>query len=141
MIPGMLSVRAANEYRRRDLPGYLALRHLLLTSSGRLDRWAADVAVDITLRRNVVPYRHCRVYKGVSERRLIEYRDLHFPAPTEMLAEAVLFQACQAAEGAFVRRDSVFSYVLAEGDSRIGMVAPYFEWWRRRQQAIRAAAL
>jgi len=143
MRPGPLSVRAANEYRGRDLMGYLSLRHLFRASSARTDRWATEVAVDLTTTRTSLPYRTNLVYRGVrsqGEERTLEYRELHFPGPTEMLAEAALLAACNQAGGSFDRHPSVYSNVLSQSGARHGMVDPYFIWWKRRQDAIAEAA-
>ena len=139
----MLSVRAANEYRGRDLIGYLSLRHLFRASSARLDRWATEIASNLTVTRTKLPYRHNRVYKGVKpvgDDKAIEYRDLHIPGPTEMLAEAALLDACSRAGGAFSRHPSAYSNVLSKAGERHGMVDPYFVWWKQRQTAIANAA-
>lgn len=139
--PGALCVRALNEYRPRDLVSYLVLRQYLLSTCARSDRWSQEVATDLTLTRTTVPYRHCRTYKGISEReQLIEFRDLHFPAPAEMLAEAALLNECASAGHHFSPNPCVFSNVLATGETRSGMVEPYFQVWSKRQAAILSAA-
>ncbi len=143
MRPGVLAVRTANEYRARDLIGYLTLRHLFRASSARSDRWAREVAVDLTASRTTLPYRSNRVYKGVrpqSGQKTIEYRQLHLPGPTEMLAEAALLDACGRAGGDFARHPSVFSNVLSEDGSRHGMVDQYFVWWKQRQLEMASVA-
>lgn len=139
--PGTLCIRALNEYRPRDLISYLVLRQYLLSTCARSDRWSKEVASDLTLKRTNLPYRHCKTYKGISEpNQLIEFRDLHFPAPAEMLAEAALLEECANAGHHFMPIPTVFSNVLASGSTKSGMVAPYFEGWSRRQAAILEAA-
>lgn len=141
MRPGVLAVRAANEYRSRDLFSYLGIRYYLEASSAKLDKWTNDIASELTYSRTTQPYRYCQVYKGIDDRnKTIEYRALHFPAPNEMLAEASLLNQCSLAGNSFSRRDCVFSNVLANGDSRSGMVDPYFKWWKARQIEIAKAA-
>jgi hypothetical protein len=142
MRPGRLAVRAANEYRNRDIISYLGLRYYLLATSSRSDRWSREIASELVRRREALPYRKSKVYKGVSERKtgdeswLIEYRPLHLPGPTEMLCESALLDACSVKGGPFSRKKSVFSNVLCEGNSREGMVEPYFKLWRERQNQI-----
>lgn len=140
MRPGVLAVRTANEYRRRDVVSYLALRFMFHAESAKRDRWATEIASDLTLTRTNLPYRHSRVYRGVTERGLIDYRDLYFPGPAEMLAEASLLQECMRAGGAFERGACVYSNVLADFDSRHGMIDPYFRWWKTRQSDIARTA-
>lgn len=145
MRPGILAVRASNEYQRRDIIGYLGLRYYLLASCARTDRWSWDVASDLVRFRKGQPYRSCKVYKGVSERRgadepgVIESRELRLPAPNEMLCEAALLSACAEKAGPFGRHPAAFSNILCRGESREGMVEPYFKWWKERQRAIGTA--
>lgn len=142
MRPGILAVRAANEYRGRDVISYLGLRYYLRATSARTDRWAKEISTDLVMTRKTLPYRKSNVYKGVSDRTteggagIIEQRPLHIPAPNEMLCEAALLEACSNSGGMFARQESVFSNILCTGDSRAGMVDPYFKWWKQRQLAI-----
>jgi hypothetical protein len=54
-----------------------------------------------------------------------------------MLVEAALLDQCALAGGPFGRNPSVFSQVLVSGESKKGIVQPYFRWWKRRQHKIR----
>ena len=54
--PGILSVRALNDFRRRDTLGYLGLRYYLANSAARTDEWARRVAVDLVMTRSSAGY-------------------------------------------------------------------------------------
>lgn len=138
-----LAARAANDYRGRDIVTYLALRYYLLAHSARNDRWAREIATSITFHRSSVPYREFEVYKGLQERSsghepVIDYRKVHYPAPTEALAEAALLSELARVGGPFSRHECVFSNVLSAYGTA-GSVEPYFSWWAKRQKAIEAS--
>jgi len=64
--PGILAVRAVNQYRRRDVLTYLGLRYYLHNSAARTDQWARQVATDLVLTRTDSPYFQALHYKDVS---------------------------------------------------------------------------
>jgi len=66
--PGVLAVRAVNEYRHRDVFAYLALRYYLANSASRSDEWARRVATQLVLTRTQQPYFPARHYKVLDYR-------------------------------------------------------------------------
>ena len=54
--PGILAVRAVNQYRRRDVLSYLSLRYYLDNAAARADLWAQEVAMDLVQGRTDLPY-------------------------------------------------------------------------------------
>lgn len=137
--PGILALRAVNQYRRRDVIPYLALRYYLESSAARTDRWARDVAVDLLLRRPSPSYLRVQHFKNVDEHGNVGHRDMFLPGPNEALAEAALIDACAAAGGAFALPNCVFSYAPATGAEASGIFVPYMRGLRARHEAISLA--
>lgn len=136
--PGLLSVRAVNQYRRRDVLPYLSLRYYLGASASRTDSWAANVATDLTRRRTELPYVRVNHFKEITDSGQIRQRQLYLPGANESLAEAALLAACSE-HTAFRNPSCVYSYELNSGTDRSGVYVPYIFGLRKRHDAIAGA--
>lgn len=135
--PSILSVRAVNQYRRRDILTYLSLRYYLDNVAARTDQWAKEVAPHLVLTRHEQPYFHALHFKGALEGR-VEHRPIFLPGANEALAEAALLEECSK-HPTFLNPTSVFSYQLSIADDRSGIFQPYFGGLQRRHKAIAKA--
>ena len=136
---GTLSVRAINQYRRRDVLAYLGLRYYLANSAARSDRWATEIAPSLVLRRTKPAYLTVQHFKDVDALGAVVHRELFLPGPNEALAEAALLGVCSAAGKKFVPADSVYSYRLANGRDVSGIYQHYMYGLRERHAAIAQA--
>lgn len=132
-------MRAVNQYRRRDVLTYLALRYYLANTASCTDHWARSTSVDLVLRRSRPVYFPSIHFKDVGARGAVEHRTVFLPGANEALAEAALLDACSARRDAFANPPCVFSYELSQGSDRRGMFDPYFLGLQRRHEAIAAA--
>lgn len=139
MKPDILATRAVHQYRRRDLVTYVGLRQHLVARSARRDRWAQQVALDLTATSTALAYHRVHFFKEAKLDGTVEFRDLYLPAPTEALAEGTLLAACAEAGGVFESRPSVYSYRLCRGQDREGFFRAYFRGFSERHQAIAEA--
>ena len=139
--PETLAIRAVNQYRRRDLIGYLGLRLYLDSTCSRRDRWSQEIAVHLAL-HNQHPqyYRSLHFKERCSKPDKIIYRPLRLPGPNEIMAEAALLNVCSHAGAPFVTPDAVYSYRLAGHSERRGIFVPYYEGFRQRHADIAKAA-
>lgn len=137
--PGILAVRAVNQYRRRDVFAYLSLRYYLDNAAACTDQWAKQVAIDLVLGRTDLPYLQVPHFKETNERGEIVHREIYLPGANEALAEAALLAECRNHKGIFSNPDHVFSYEVNEGDDRTGIFVPYFVGLRARHDRIAAA--
>lgn len=137
--PETLAVRAINQYRKRDIVAYIGLRLYLENRCAVRDRWAKEVATELTLDEDVPCYHTAKHFKERTKTGEFEYRDLDIPLPREMLAEAALLDCCAMAGRHFEKGPSVFSYRLAQMNDRSGVFVPYFEGYRERHFAIASA--
>lgn len=134
--PGILAVRAVNQYRRRDVLTYLALRYYLHNDAARTDLWAQQVATDLVLTRTDLPYFHAHHFKDLSGRGKVDHRAMFLPSANEALAEAALLAECAKHPQAFSNSSYVFSYPLNHGDDRSGIFPHYSAGLRGRHDAI-----
>lgn len=137
--PGILAVRAVNQYRRRDVLTYLALRYYLHNDAARTDRWVEDVATNLVLTRSDLPYFHALHFKDSSGRGKIDHRAMFLPSANEALAEAALLAECAKHQQAFSNPSCVFSYSLNHGNDRSGIFPHYSPGLRERHDAIAKA--
>jgi hypothetical protein len=137
--PGILPVRAVNQYRRRDLLPYLGLRYYLENAAAQSDAWARHVATDLVLTRTALPYFRVYHFKGLGTSNSVERRQILLPGPNEALAEAALLEECARCSGAFGSPSCIFSYRLSGGKDRSGIFENYFLGLRARQAAVAAA--
>lgn len=136
---GILAVRAVNQYRRRDVLTYLALRYYLDNEAARTDHWVKEVATELTLKRSNQPYFRAFHFKDGSHRSGVEHRLMFLPGANEALAEAALLAECARHPQVFGNPDCVFSYQLATGEDRSGIFAHYTAGLRARHAAIAQA--
>lgn len=137
--PGVLAVRAINQYRRRDVLSYLALRYYLDNAAARTDYWAREVATNLVLTRSSPVYFRSLHFKGVSQRQGIDHREMFLPGANEALAEAALLEACGKHPEVFGNPGCVFSYSINLGDDRSGVFNHYSKGLRSRHEAIAQA--
>ena len=137
--PGVLAVRAVNQYRRRDVLTYLALRYYLDNDAARTDQWAREVATDLVLTRSKPAYFQALHFKDLSQREGIDHRQMLLPGANEALAEAALLAECANHPQAFGNPACVFSYPLNSGDDRSGIYEHYSKGLRNRHDAIAKA--
>lgn len=137
--PGSLAIRAVNQYRRRDVLTYLALRYYLHNAAARSDNWARQVATDLVLSRTDLPYFRALHFKDTNEHGEIGHRAIFLPSANEALAESALLDECANHPDAFANPACVYSYELSRGKERSGIFTHYFGGLRARQQAIAEA--
>ena len=136
--PGILSVRAVNQYRRRDVLSYLGLRYYLDNAAAHVDQWAKQVATKLVVERTTHPYLLVHHFKETDGDGRAKHREIFLPGANEALAEAALLSAC-ADHGVFKNPEYVFSYALNSGDDRKGIFVPYVRGLCRRHDAIVSA--
>lgn len=137
--PGVLAVRAVNQYRRRDVLPYLALRYYLANVAARSDDWVNDVVINTILSRSDPTYVALKHYKDESPDGRIEHRTMHLPDATESLAEAALLAECSRAPHVFGPSHGAVSYRLCQGADRTGMFEHYVNSLAARQHSIERA--
>lgn len=138
MRPQLLALRAANQYRTRDIMAYLGLRYYFANQCARRDRWAEEVASHLVLTRSKPAYIKSLHFKDIRDDGTVDHRDVFLPGPNEAYAEAALLAEC-AKHPEFKPLPCVFSYQLADGNENRGVYAPYFSGFRDRHDAIAAA--
>ncbi len=139
--PSLVSVRAINQYRRRDVFTYLALRYYLSTSSARRDSWCSDVAPAVVLGRTAPGYFRAAHFKEiVGDERRVEHRHIYLPGANEALAESWLLRECSL-HAYFANPPCVFSYELAHHEAKNGMFCNYMDGLRKRHGAVALACL
>jgi hypothetical protein len=133
--PGILAIRAVNQYRRRDVLPYLALRYYLNSKAARADKWIGHISTDLVLTRESGAYFEAQHFK--SETPIgVEYRSLHLPGANEALAEAYLLGRC-AQHKELQNPSCVFSYELSNTPRhKEGIFQHYFKGLRNRHEAI-----
>jgi hypothetical protein len=134
--PGTLAVQAVNQYRRRDVMAYLALRYYLDNAAARDDQWATSVATRLVMTRTSLPYFHAQHFKEINQQGHVEHREMFIPGANEALAEAALLSECAQHGEVFSNPKCVFSYQLAKHGSRAGYFAHYSHGLRQRNLAI-----
>lgn len=137
--PGVLAVRAVNQYRRRDVLTYLALRYYLDNEASRTDTWAREVATDLVTTRSGPVYFQALHFKDLSQPHSVDHRQMLLPCANEALAEAALLAECARHPQAFGIPSCVFSYALNTGDDRSGIYEHYSKGLRNRHDAIAQA--
>lgn len=135
--PGNIALKVLNQYRRRDVFAYLALRYYLDNQASRTDHWARSVATNIVMTRGspgYFPSEHFKEMDGGN----IRHRRIYLPCANEAVAETALLSEC-AGDPVFRNPDCVFSYHLADKESRFGVFKDYFSGLCSRQMAIAEA--
>lgn len=137
MRPQLLALRAANQYRTRDIMAYLGLRYYFANQCARRDRWAEEVSSHLVMSRSSAYFQSLH-FKEIRADGQVGHRDIFLPGPNESFAEAALLAECSR-HAAFRSPNFVFSYRLAEGEDIQGVYKPYFTGLLERQQKIAAA--
>lgn len=133
---GILSLRAVNQYRQRDVFTYLALRYYLDNKAARTDHWAMKFCVDSVIRRSALPYSSVLHFKEMKDGKPT-HRQMYFPAAGEALAEAALIDACASSQGGgFAISSSVYSYRPVSPGRVTGMFDHYMDGFRKRHESI-----
>lgn len=135
MKPGILAMRAVNQYRTRDVIPYLGLRYYLESSCARRDRWASEVSVHLTQTRSTPAYFEAKHFKEMLGNGQILHRSIFLPGPNEALAEAALLAECSR-HSIFQPLPSVYSYRLAKENDSSGIFEPYFSGFRQRHNDV-----
>lgn len=137
--PGVLAIRALNQYRQRDVMTYLGLRYYLDNEASRTDHWAETVATDLVCRRAAPSYFKSLHYKDHNEEGVV-HREMYFPGANEALAESALINACSNASGdGFAISDDVYSYRPVAHNDQSGIFEHYMLGLQRRHNALSAA--
>lgn len=129
-----LAVKALNQYRRRDIFPYLALRYYVESSVGRQNRWVKDVCIRLTTQNESFGYLRMYHFKDISDDKFI-HRDIYVPAPSEALAEVALITELSKHEP-FIPKPYVYSYRLSSEKEKSGVFKPYFDGFRERHKSI-----
>nr|WP_156889347.1 RNA-directed DNA polymerase [Halomonas sp. 1513] len=129
-----LAVKALNQYRRRDIFPYLALRYYVESSVGRQNRWIRDVCTRLATQNESLGYLRMYHFKDISEDKFI-HRDIYVPAPSEALAEVALITELSKHE-VFIPKPYVYSYRLSSNKEKSGVFKPYFDGFRERHKSI-----
>lgn len=136
MSAPVIAVRAVNQYRKRDIYAYLALRYYLDAASANSGRWIRDVCTNLTSPAYRSGYLKLKHFKEISESGRVMHRDIYVPGPTEALAEAALIDACHTAGGPFTPAKSVYSYLPPDTSDKSGVFKNYMEGLRKRHRDI-----
>lgn len=129
-----LAVRALNQYRKRDIFPYLALRYYVESSVGRQNRWIKDVCTRLTTQNENFGYLRMYHFKDISEDKFV-HRDIYVPTPSEALAEIALITEISKHE-AFIPKPYVYSYLFASNKEKGGVFKPYFDGFKERHKSI-----
>ena len=137
--PGVLAVRAVNQYRSRDILPYLSLRYYLANRLARSDQWARQVATDLISTRTEFPYFQAHHFKDLTSEGTPLHRRVCLPGANEALAEAALLAECARHPQHLGVPDCVFSYRLARDEDRSGVFEHYTRGLCMRHEAISKA--
>lgn len=129
-----LAVKALNQYRRRDIFPYLALRYYVESSVGRQNRWIKDVCTRLTTQNENFGYLRMYHFKEFSNDKF-EHRDIHIPAPSEALSEVALITELSKHEE-FIPKPYVYSYRFSSEKEKNGVFKPYFDGFKERHKSI-----
>ncbi|OXS01212.1 RNA-directed DNA polymerase [Shewanella algae] len=129
-----LAVKALNQYRKRDIFPYLALRYYVESSVGRQNRWIKDVCTRLTTQNEQFGYLRMYHFKDISNDKFI-HRDIYIPTPSEALAEVALITELSKHE-AFLPKPYVYSYRFASDKEKSGVFKPYFDGFKERHKSI-----
>ena len=135
---GILSIRALNQYRTRDVLTYLGLRYYLENLAAQTDAWARKVSTDLVLTRSSAAYFQTHHFKEYTNSGQISHRKMFLPGANEALAEAALIDECSKFS-IFSNPDWVYSYRLTTGKNLSGIFVPYMAGFRDRHNDIARA--
>lgn len=135
MKRGILSIKAINQYRRRDIVSYLGLRYYLDNSSACKDRWANEVATHLALSSKTPSYFKSYHFKSIDQIGDVIHRVMYLPNPNETLAETSLIVELSK-HPSFSAPHYVYSYIFADPESKSGVFEPYFNGYKKMHSAI-----
>ena len=138
MKPGVLSVKAINQYRRRDIIPYLGLRYYLDNFSACRDRWINEISTDLTINRSAPNYLKIFHFKEMQQDGVIGHREMYFPGPNEALAETALLTELSR-HNSFLSASYVYSYKFSSPNSKEGVFESYFNGFKDRHKDIAKA--
>ncbi len=138
MKRGVLSIKAINQYRRRDVVSYLGLRYYLDNSSACKDRWIEEVSTHLALGNKAPSYFKSYHFKGIDQLGNVNHRAMYLPGPNEILAETALIVGLSKYDS-FNAPHYVFSYLYAGSESKSGVFEPYFHGYKKMHAAIASA--
>lgn len=136
MRPEMLSVRAVNQYRYRDIIAYLGLRYFLDNDCAKRDVWAEDITTHLIQTRNTPVYFRSNHFKEIAKDGTVVHRIIHLPGPNELLAESYLLYYCST-QPAFQAEECVYSYRFPEKSSKESIFKNYFPGFRGRNEFLK----
>ena len=131
-----IAVRIVNQYRKRDIYAYLALRYFLEGATARKERWIREVCTNLTSSTFRSGYLSLKHFKEISDTGHVMHRDIYIPGPVEALAEATLIGACHAAGGPFIPATNVYSYLPPDFGDKSGVFKNYMDGLRNRHRDI-----
>jgi hypothetical protein len=68
-----------NQYRRRDVLTYLALRYYVDNEAARTDHWAREIATELVLTCSDLAYFQALHFKELSQRQAVDHRQMLLP--------------------------------------------------------------
>ena len=134
MRPGLLAVRAVNQYRSRDILAYLGLRYYLDNDCAKNDIWVKDIATHLVKTRQTPIYYRLFHFKEIVQDDIV-HREIYLPGPNEILAESALLHDCSKDE-AFKALECVYSYYFPHSSSKEGIFQNYFPGFEQRNHSI-----
>jgi len=135
MRPELLSIRAINQYRRRDILAYVGLRYYLENNCALNDVWSKNISTHLVSTRSSPAYFRSYHFKELIEDDSVSYRNIYIPGPNEILAESALLYECSI-DPAFKALPCVYSYHFPERNSKEGMFQSYFSGFQEREKSI-----
>lgn len=129
-----LAVKALNQYRKRDIFPYLALRYYVESFVGRQNRWIEDVCTRLTAQNDNPGYLRMYHFKDIADDIYI-HRDIYIPSPSEALSEVALITELSTHE-AFLPKPYVYSYRFSGRNEKNGVFKPYFDGFKERHKSI-----
>jgi hypothetical protein len=130
----VFAVKALNQYRKRDIFPYLALRYYVDSFVGRQDRWINDVCTRLTIQNDNPGYLRMYHFKDISNDIFI-HRDIYVPTPSEALAEVALITELSSYEE-FSPKPYVYSYRFSSRKEKNGVFKQYFDGFKERHKSI-----
>lgn len=134
MKPGIISIKAINDYRKRDIIPYIGLRYYLKNQCAQRDIWANEISTHLVLNRTEPAYFKTYHFKSFKDK-TVKRRVMHLPGPNEALAEIALLTECSK-HNAFKSHDCVFSYRLSDAYCAKGSFQHYFPGFKSRHETI-----
>jgi hypothetical protein len=135
MTPSKFASKAVNQYRSRDIFGYLALRYYLEGEFSKSAKWVEQNAVQVVLGSPRGRYFRSWHFKSVNDENEVVHREIFLPSPSEALVEAYIINEC-ASYWNSKKSPALFSYYIAKHSDKSGYFQNYVGGLRARQRAI-----